>query len=120
MLGTDATDSLHGLMADLGLRRAISVPLRGESGVNGLLLVGSRVMTASGYRAEDLKLLETFAGNAAVMLENDRLERSISDLSALKEQFHRQAHHDALTSLPNRVLFTASVAAALEDEWEAA
>lgn len=115
VLGTDAADSLHGLMVDLGLRRAISIPLRGESGMNGLLLVGSRVMTAAGYRTEDLKLLETFAGNAAVMLENDRLERSISDLSALKEQFHRQAHHDALTSLPNRVLFTASVAAALEN-----
>ena len=116
VLGTDAGDDLHGLMGDLGLRRAISVPLRGEAGVNGLLLVGSREQTSSGYRVEDIKLLETFAGNAAVMLENDRLERSISDLSALKEQFHRQAHHDALTALPNRVLFTASVAEAVEDK----
>ncbi len=115
VLGSEVADGLHGLMGDLGLRRAISVPLRGEAGVNGLLLVGSRELTVAGYRAEDIKLLETFAGNAAVMLENDRLERSISDLSALKEQFHRQAHHDALTSLPNRVLFTASVAEAVED-----
>ena len=95
--------------------RAISIPLRGEAGVNGLLLVGNREGSATGYRSEDVRLLETFAGNAAVMLENDRLERSISDLSALKEQFHRQAHHDSLTALPNRALFARSVAAAVED-----
>ena len=115
VLGTDVTDGLHGLMCDLGLRRAISIPLRGEAGVNGLLVVGSREMTATGYRSEDITLLETFAGNAAVMLENDRLERSISDLSALKEQFHRQAHHDALTSLANRALFSVAVADAVAD-----
>jgi diguanylate cyclase (GGDEF)-like protein len=115
VLGSDPTDGLHGLMADLGLSRGISMPLRGEAGVNGLLLVGSRDGSPAEYRAEDLRLLETFAGNAAVMLENDRLERSVSDLSALKEEFHRQAHHDSLTSLPNRALFAASVAAAVED-----
>ena len=115
VLGGDAADGLHGLMADLGLQRAIAIPLRGEAGVNGLLLVGSRERSSTGYRSEDIRLLATFAGNAAVMLENDRLERSISDLSALKEQFHRQAHHDSLTSLPNRALFTSSVAAAVEE-----
>jgi len=115
VLGADTADGLYGLMSDLALRRAISVPLRGEAGVNGLLLVGSRESSAAGFRSEDIRVLETFAGNAAVMLENDRLERSISDLSALKEQFHRQAHHDPLTSLPNRTLFAVSVAAALED-----
>ncbi len=31
---------LHGLIVDLGLRRAISIPLRGEAGVNGLLRRG--------------------------------------------------------------------------------
>ena len=112
--GGDSTDRLHGLMADLGLKRGISMPLRGEAGVNGLLLVGSRKDSSSDYRSEDLLLLETFAGNAAVMLENDRLERSISDLSALKEEFHHQAYHDSLTGLPNRALFAASVAAAVE------
>ena len=115
VLGGDVADGLHGLMSDLALQRAISVPLRGEDGVNGLLLVGTRESSSTGYRSEDILLLETFAGNAAVLLENDRLERSISDLSALKEQFHRQAHHDSLTSLPNRALFTASVVAAVED-----
>ena len=115
VLGGDVTDVLHGLMSDLSLQHAISLPLRSEAGVNGLLLVGSRESSSTGYRSEDIRLLETFAGNAAVMLENDRLERSISDLSALKEQFHRQAHHDSLTSLPNRVLFAAKVAAAVED-----
>ena len=113
--GADPGDGLHGLMADLGLRRAVSIPLRGENAVNGLLVVGNREGSTTGYRSEDVRLLETFAGNAAVMLENDRLERSISDLSALKEQFHRQAHHDALTELPNRTLFALSVATAVED-----
>ncbi len=68
------------------LRRAISIPLCGEDGVNGLLIVGSRNRSTPGYRAEDLRLLETFAGNASVLVENDRLERSVTELQVLKDE----------------------------------
>jgi diguanylate cyclase (GGDEF)-like protein len=111
--GDDISDRLHGLLSDLGLHRAISMPLRGESGVIGLMLVGDHPGGRGAFGGEQLRLAETFADHAAVMLENDRLEQSVSDLSELKEQLHRQAYHDTLTGLPNRALFAERVAAAL-------
>ena len=111
--GDDIGDRLHGLLSDLGLHRAISMPLRGESGVIGLMIVGDHPGGQGAFGGEQLRLAETFADHAAVMLENDRLEQSVSDLSALKEQLHRQAYHDTLTGLPNRALFAERVAAAL-------
>ena len=48
------------------------------------------------------------------MLENARLGRSLEELTELKERLHHQAFHDALTGLPNRVLFAERVAAALD------
>ncbi len=114
--GDDSRDPLHLLLRSLGLSRSISLPLHGESGVLGLLLVGDRKDGTAVLGDDDLRLLEAFAAQAAVMLENDRLEQSVSDLNALKEQLHRQAYHDALTGLPNRALFSEQVAAALDRE----
>src|SRR6185312_12186945 len=91
--GDDIGDRLHGLLSDLGLHRAISMPLRGESGVIGLMIVGDHPGGQGAFGGEQLRLAETFADHAAVMLENERLEQSVSDLSALKEQLHRQAYH---------------------------
>ena len=61
--------------------------------------VGSREMKATGYRSEDITLLETFAGNAAVMLENDRLERSIGCSLAQGLHFGHPLAPMGLTSL---------------------
>ena len=58
-------------------------------------------------------LFETFAGHASVLLENGRLEQSLAQVTELKEELRHQAYHDALTGLPNRVLFTERVAEAL-------
>ena len=113
VIGGAPADVLHSLLSDLGLKRAISVPLRSEDGVNGLLVVGNREAAIAGYRSEDLRLLETFAGSAGMMIENDRLERSVNDLQLLKNELRRQAYHDSLTSLPNRMLFAQNVAEAL-------
>ncbi|MGZ8688466.1 MAG: GAF domain-containing protein, partial [Gaiellaceae bacterium] len=88
---------LGGLLADLGLDQAIATPLRGESGVLGVLVVGDRNPEAEALGNESLRLLETYAEHAAILLENDRLEQSVSDLEELREQLHVQAYHDALT-----------------------
>jgi diguanylate cyclase (GGDEF)-like protein len=109
-----AEDVLHGILGSLRLRRAVSLPLHGESGVLGLLLVGDREGGTAVLGNDALRLLEAFAAQAAVMLENDRLEQSVSDLNALKEQLHQQAYHDSLTGLANRALFAEQVAASLD------
>ncbi len=104
---------LAGLLADLGLHQAIVTPLRGEAGVLGVLVVGDRDPAAEALGSDSVRLLETYAEHAAILLENDRLEQSVSDLEELKEQLHVQAYHDALTGLPNRSLFAEHVARAL-------
>ncbi|MGZ8687249.1 MAG: diguanylate cyclase domain-containing protein, partial [Gaiellaceae bacterium] len=111
---------LAGLLADLALDQAIGTPLRGESGVLGVLVVGDRDPAAERLGGESLRLFETYAEHAAILLENDRLEQSVSDLEALKEQLHVQAYHDALTGLPNRSLFAERVAQALSGSPETA
>src|SRR5262249_8289420 len=65
------------------------------------------------FDESDLTLFETFAGHASVLLENGRLEQSLAQLTELKEELRHQAYHDALTGLPNRVLFTERGASAL-------
>lgn len=111
---------LAGLLADLRLEQAIATPLRGESGILGVLVVGDCDPRADALDSESARLLETYAEHAAILLENDRLEQSVNDLELLKEQLHVQAYHDALTGLPNRSLFAERVAQALAGDAQAA
>jgi diguanylate cyclase (GGDEF)-like protein len=100
---------LEGMFRELGLRRGMLTPLRGETGVIGVLLVGDRDDDRGVFSAEHLRVLEAYASHASVLIENDRLERSLEEVTALKEQLRHQAFHDALTGLPNRVLFAEHV-----------
>ncbi|MGI8974913.1 MAG: diguanylate cyclase domain-containing protein, partial [Gaiella sp.] len=107
------TGVLLGLLADLRLAEAIATPVRGESGVLGVLVVGSRGVSRNALDEGRILALETYADHAAILLENDQLEQSVYDLEQLKDQLRHQAFHDALTGLPNRSLFTTRVAEAL-------
>jgi diguanylate cyclase (GGDEF)-like protein len=102
--------SLHGTD---GVRHAMAVPLLGESGLIGTMVVTNRLSEGTTFGDDDLRLLETLANQAAVALENGQLEQSLSELSRLKEELRYQAFHDPLTRLANRVLFTDEVDAAL-------
>jgi diguanylate cyclase (GGDEF)-like protein len=104
---------LDGLLAARGLRDAMVGALRGEKGVHGALMVANSVSDVSSFTSHDGKLFTTFAGHASVLLENDRLAQSLARLTELKEQLRHQAFHDALTGLPNRILFAEHVGAAL-------
>ena len=98
--GTTSTRTSH----ERELPDAILTVLRSEDRVVGALLVGQRAGDVSTFNADDRKLFETFASHAGVLLENDRV----------KEQLRYQAFHDALTGLPNRLLFAEQVRAALD------
>jgi len=108
-------NALDVYLRERDLHEAMLTALRGEKRVFGLLLVGDRASDLSAFTDEDRQLFETFASHAAVLLENDHLAQSLVELTALKEQLHHQAHHDALTGLPNRRLFTQKVAEAVAD-----
>jgi diguanylate cyclase (GGDEF)-like protein len=75
-----------------GIRDLLAVPLRGDAGVVGALVVADRVGDVRTFDKEDARLLETVAAHAAVALQNSRLV----------DRLRHEALHDALTGLPNR------------------
>jgi diguanylate cyclase (GGDEF)-like protein len=96
--------------SDPRIRQGMVAPLRGETELIGSLLVANRLTEGTSFREDDLRLLETLANQVAVALENGHLERSLAELSRLKEQLRYQAYHDPLTGLANRSLFVERVA----------
>jgi diguanylate cyclase (GGDEF)-like protein len=96
------------------VREAMVAPLVGERGVLGAMTVVDRMGEGSTFDADDVRLLETIANQAAVALENGQLEQSLTELSRLKEQLRHQAYHDSLTGLANRALFVEEVERRLE------
>lgn len=91
------------------LRQVMVSPLVGESGPLGLLLVANRIAEGAEFANDDLRLLETVSNQVGIAIENGQLERSLTELSSLKEELRHQAFHDALTGLPNRALFAEQV-----------
>ena len=101
-----------------GLGGAMVAPLRNDSGPIGMMLVASRVGAITSFTHADLQLFETVANHAATALENGQLERSLAQLSSLKEELRFQAFHDPLTGLANRALFIDQVDRQLGDQPE--
>ena len=96
-----------------GVTHAMVAPLPGEERVIGAIMLANRFGVVRSFGHEDLRLLDTLAGNASVALQYDRLEQAVMQLSVLQEQLHHQAYHDPLTSLANRSLFTDKVREAI-------
>jgi diguanylate cyclase (GGDEF)-like protein len=88
-----------------GMSEAIVAPLRGESGVVGLVTVGDRMGSVRSFDASDVQLLETVANHASVALEHGRLV----------DRLRHEALHDGLTGLPNRAALEAGTSASLAD-----
>jgi diguanylate cyclase (GGDEF)-like protein len=97
------------------IRQAMVSPLLGESGMIGSMTVANRLTEGTSFDADDLRLLETLANQAAVALENGQLEQSLAELSRLMEQLRYQAYHDPLTGLANRAMFAEQVERGLAD-----
>ena len=104
---------------DPRIRQGMVGPLRGESELIGSLLIANRLTEGTSFQEDDLRLLETLANQVAVALENGHLERSLAELSRLKEQLRFQAYHDPLTGLANRSLFVERLAERLATGWQA-
>jgi diguanylate cyclase (GGDEF)-like protein len=79
-------------LAGEGIRDGIIVPLRGDAGLIGALMVGDRLGDVRTFDGDDVTLLETVANHAGVALGKGRLV----------DRLEHQEAHDALTGLPNR------------------
>jgi diguanylate cyclase (GGDEF)-like protein len=110
------THPLDRFLSERGLGDAIVGTLRGEKRSLGFLVVGNRAGDIGTFTETERELLETFAGHASVLLENSQLEQSLAQVTELQEELRHQAYHDALTGLPNRVLFTDQVTETLARE----
>lgn len=96
------------------IKDAVAAPLTGDGGVLGVILIANRLGDTSHFVESDVRLLETFAAQVSVSLENGRLEDSLAQLTELKEELRHQASHDSLTKLANRTLFAERVEYAVE------
>jgi diguanylate cyclase (GGDEF)-like protein len=72
-------------------RDAVAVPLRGESGVVGMLAAYDRMGNIRRFGRVDVQLLESLAAQAGATLESARLV----------ERLRHEAAHDTLTGLAN-------------------
>ncbi|TFV88998.1 bifunctional diguanylate cyclase/phosphodiesterase [Blastococcus sp. CT_GayMR20] len=86
-------------------REAVAVPLRGGTGILGVLIATDRIGDVRTFADDDVRLLETVASHASVALQNGKL----------MDQLRHEAIHDALTGLPNRTALQRQLAAALEE-----
>jgi diguanylate cyclase (GGDEF)-like protein len=90
---TSADPAETGYLASIGHRSMAMIPLVAAGRTIGLIEVTAARPNAFGQR--EVELAEMLAGEAAMALENARLY----------DEIRRQALHDGLTGLANRVLF---------------
>ena len=97
-----------------GVRHGMLGVLRGEDRVIGTIMLANRFGLSRGFTNGDRTLFETLAVNASAALQYDRQEHAVSELHDLQDQVQHQAHHDPLTGLATRSLFSQQVREALE------
>ncbi|HEX9766098.1 MAG TPA: EAL domain-containing protein [Nitriliruptorales bacterium] len=107
--GESPNHPLRAYLTPRGFEDVLVAPLVGETRVLGLLVVGNRLGPADRFTVDDLRLFATLANHVSVSLEYGRLEKTLTQLTELKEQLRHQAFHDELTQLANRRLFTERV-----------
>jgi diguanylate cyclase (GGDEF)-like protein len=106
--------ALDPYLRERGVRHGMLAVLRGEERVIGTIMLANRFGLSRGFTESDRALFKTLAANASAALQYDRLELAVSELHDLQDQLQHQAHHDPLTGLANRSLFSQQVREALE------
>jgi diguanylate cyclase (GGDEF)-like protein len=94
-----------------GLTQVLVAPLAQVSGPPVTLAVADRSGEVRPFDGADAQLFATLINHARAAFENSQLLQRLRDQAAASEH---QSLHDALTGLPNRVLFGSRLAAALE------
>jgi diguanylate cyclase (GGDEF)-like protein len=84
---------------DAELQDALAVPLQGDEGVIGALLVGDKVGGVETFEPADLRTVQALANHLAVVLQNARRADVITEQAV---ETLRRSLLDSLTGLPNR------------------
>ena len=113
MTGRGGSPTLEAALVPRGLGNGSAVAIPGDAGeVIGMLVVGRN---RGRMRREDRHRLTVVAERLGTQLESDRLERSVRDLTTIRNELRHRADHDALTGLPNRTLLSQKVSQALAE-----
>jgi len=103
MTADKASPSLAGLFRDTDIHTVVAVPLFAGDELIGLATVSWRGPVSAETRAEAVTRFEGASHQCATAMQNARLLARV----------RHQSQHDALTGLPNRVLFALNLDAAL-------
>jgi diguanylate cyclase (GGDEF)-like protein len=98
-----SSPAVEGLLHELRLTNAVVVPLVADDGVLGIATASWGATEAPALLDDVLARLRGVADQASTALQKARLLEAV----------HHRASHDALTGLPNRVLFLERLQAAL-------
>ena len=90
------------LLEAAGVKDAMVVPLPGEDGPMGALVVADRIGDFETFSDDDLEIMHALANHTAAALRNAQLADQLREQVAENEH---SALHDALTDLPNRRMF---------------
>lgn len=106
MSGDD--DAEQAALDDLGLSTVVTAVVAATEIGRAVLRAGVR--TGRTMTSGELDAFRLLAGQAAVALQNHEL---LSEITSIHGELEHQAHHDALTDLPNRVMMLEHLADAM-------
>jgi PAS domain S-box-containing protein len=102
---TDPRFSSRDSVIGFNLRSILCVPLRVRGQVTGMIYADNRVRTGL-FSERDLDLLTTFAGQAAVAIENARLFESVVNAKALRDNVFASITSGVITiDVEDRITF---------------
>ena len=93
-------------------RHAVVAPIMNGRSAVGAIAAFDRYEELDNFDDDDLRLFETLVAHASASLERSRL---VEELRFEVDSKSHQATHDALTGLPNRLLFQTRAAQALKE-----
>ncbi len=97
--------ALAGHLRRHGVQNAMIAPLPGTRRMTGTVMVADRSGLGGSFGRSEITLFDTLAHQTGATLGQDRMMTKVDELKELQVELERQAFHDPLTGLANRLLF---------------
>ena len=97
--------ALAGHLRALGIQSAMLAPLPGTRRMVGTIMLADRSGLGGTFGQSEITLFDTLAHQTGAALGQDRMTTKVDELKELQVELERQAFHDPLTGLANRLLF---------------